>query len=61
VELWTNAKTNPSGLELSMLGFDEAEGSVKAKTKPSGFELGFDWDDIDGSVVGGGMKELELA
>ena len=30
----TNAKTNPSGFELSMLGLDEAEGSVKAKTKP---------------------------
>jgi len=57
----TNAKTNPSGFELSMLGLDEAEGSVKAKTKPSGFELGFDWDDKDGSVVVGGMKELELA
>lgn len=44
-----------------MLGFDEAEGSVKAKTKPSGFELGLDWEDVDGCVVVGGMKELELA
>ena len=30
----TNANTNPSGLELSVLGLEEVEGSVKAKTKP---------------------------
>jgi len=61
----TNANTNPSGLELSVLGLEEVEGSVKAKTKPSGVELGFDCEDIDDSaiIVGGRVvtSELELA
>jgi len=45
-----------------VLGLEEAEGSVKAKTKPSGVELGFDCEDMDDSVICGGVtSELELA